>query len=182
MIWHPLPLAGVFRLELERREDDRGFFARSWCDDEAADHGINVRWRQCNISFNRQRATVRGLHYSVAPRAEAKLVRCTRGRIYDVVVDIRRDSPTFGTFCGAELSADNHLALYVPLGCAHGFQTLEANSEVFYQMGDCYDPAVQRGLKWDDPAIGIDWPLPATNVSDRDAVHPLLADLPEEPL
>lgn len=182
MIWQALLLNGVFRLELERHEDERGFFARSWCTDEAAAHEIDVSWQQCNISFNRDRGTVRGLHYSVAPRAEAKLVRCTRGSIFDVVVDLRRDSPTFGQWCAAELSAENRTAVFVPVGCAHGFQTLEHESEVFYQMGDWYDPAVQRGLRWDDPAVGIVWPLAATSLSDRDATHPSLADMPEEPL
>lgn len=182
MIWQALPLSGVFRLDPERREDARGFFARSWCNAEAAAQGISVSWQQCNISMNRERGTVRGLHYSVAPRAEAKLVRCTRGSIFDVVVDLRRNSPTFGQWCAAELSAENRTSLFVPVGCGHGFQTLENDSEVFYQMGENYDPAVQRGLRWDDPAVGVAWPLAATGISDRDAAHPVLADIPEEPL
>lgn len=182
MIWRELPLSGVFCLDVQEHEDERGFFARSWCSDEAAARGISVTWRQCNISFNRHQGIIRGIHYSVAPRAEAKLVRCTRGRIFDVVVDLRRNSPTFGRWHGVELSADVRTSLFIPIGFGHGFQTLEHDSEVLYQMGQIYDPSVQRGLRWNDSAVGIAWPLPVTGISYSDARHPGLADIPEEPL
>lgn len=182
MIWHPMPISGVFRLEPEPHEDERGFFARCWCEQEASAHGITVAWRQANLSVTRRRGSLRGLHYSVGPRAEAKLVRCTRGRIFDVVVDVRRDSASFGGWCATELSAENRESLFVPIGCGHGFQSLEDDCEVCYQMGACYDPAAQRGLRWNDPAVGIAWPLPVTAISARDTAHPLLAELAEEPL
>jgi dTDP-4-dehydrorhamnose 3,5-epimerase len=167
-------LAGVFILELERAEDERGFFARSWCSEEFASRGLNPFVVQCNISQNRRRGTLRGLHFQEAPHAEAKLVRCTRGAIYDVVVDLRPDSPTQLQWLGVELSAANYRMLYVPEGFAHGFQTLCDDTEVFYQMSAAYHAASGRGVRWNDPVLDIRWPVPDPVLSERDANYPLL--------
>jgi len=174
----PTPLAGAFLLEPERREDDRGFFARTWCDEEADAAGIAVRWVQCNVSFNRRAGTLRGLHFQAAPHAEAKLVRCTAGAIHDVIVDLRHGSATFGRWFAAELTAANQRALFVPEGFAHGFQTLADDSEVFYQMSAAYRAGAGRGLRWDDPELAIRWPHAQTRtVSARDQSWPHLADV-----
>jgi dTDP-4-dehydrorhamnose 3,5-epimerase len=163
------PIGGAFVVEMERQEDERGFFARSWCADEFAARGLNPALVQCSISFNRRKGTVRGLHYQAAPHAEAKLVRCTRGKVFDVVADVRAGSPTFGRWHGVELSADNRRALYIAEGIAHGFQTLEDDCEVLYQMSERYHPEAARGVRWDDPALAIPWNDPARAiVSDRD--------------
>jgi dTDP-4-dehydrorhamnose 3,5-epimerase len=161
-------LAGVFIIEPERREDRRGFFARTWCQEEFAAHGLNPRLVQCSISSNVLRGTLRGMHLQAPPHAEAKLIRCTRGAIWDVALDLRPDSPTFQRHVGAELTAENRLALYVPEGVAHGFQTLEDNTEVFYQMTAAYAPEAARGVRFDDPAFGIPWPIPDPILIDRD--------------
>jgi dTDP-4-dehydrorhamnose 3,5-epimerase len=161
-------LAGAFIVELEKHEDERGFFARSWCQQEFELHRLNPRTVQCNVSFNKLKGTLRGMHYQVAPCAEAKLVRCTRGSIYDVIIDLRPDSPTYKQHIGEVLNADNYKALYVPEGFAHGFQTLEDDSEVFYQMSEFYSLQHQRGLRYNDLAFGITWPISATVMSDRD--------------
>lgn len=161
-------LKEAFIIELEPKEDERGFFARSFCQEEFKAHGLNSRVVQCNISFNRKRGTLRGLHYQIAPYEEAKLVRCTRGAIYDVIIDLRPESPTFKQWIGVELTAENHRMLYVPEGFAHGFQTLEDNTEVFYQVSEFYHPESERGVRWDDPAFNIEWPLPVTVVSEKD--------------
>jgi len=161
-------LPGAFVIELQKHEDERGFFARSWCHKEFEAHGLNPRMVQCNVSFNKVKGTLRGMHYQVPPCAEAKLVRCTRGAIYDVIVDLRRESSTYKQHFSEVLSSNNHKALFIPEGFAHGFQTLEDNSEVFYQMSEFYSPEHQRGLRYNDPAFEISWPIEATVISDRD--------------
>jgi dTDP-4-dehydrorhamnose 3,5-epimerase len=162
----------VFRIEPEKRQDERGFFARTWCRDEFAEHGLDSRLVQCSVSFNAKRGTLRGLHYQAAPHAEAKLVRCTRGAIYDVAVDLRPDSPTFLRHAAAVLSADNYAMLYIPEGCAHGFQTLAEASEVVYQMSEFYRPESARGVRWDDPAFAIAWPPDQRTIAERDRQYP----------
>jgi len=161
-------LQGAFIIELQKYEDERGFFARCWCQREFESHGLNPRTVQCNVSFNKVKGTLRGMHYQVAPHAETKLVRCTRGAIYDVIIDLRRESPTYKRYVSEVLSSTNYKALFIPEGCAHGFQTLEDNSEVFYQMSEFYSPEHQRGLRYNDPAFRINWPIEATVISDRD--------------
>lgn len=167
-------LAGVFVVQLEPRGDERGFFARSWCEREFAALGLNAQLVQCNISFNKVKGTLRGMHYQAAPHEEDKLVRCTRGALFDVAVDLRPDSPTFREWVGVELSGENRDALYIPKGFAHGFQTLEDNTEIFYQMSTFYEPGAGRGVRWDDPLLDITWPLPATVINQRDLAFPLL--------
>lgn len=168
----PTKLAGVWILEMERHEDGRGFFARSWCRREFEEHGLDARLVQCNISYNHKKGTLRGMHYQAAPHAEAKLVRCTRGAIYDVTVDLRPASPTHRQWFAAELSAENGRALYIPEGFAHGFQTLTDGAEVFYQMSEFYNADAARGVRWDDPAFRIAWPADKRIIAARDAAHP----------
>src|SRR5262249_12099237 len=151
---------------------------RSWSRADMARLGLSERLEQCSVSWNTRRGTLRGLHWQDPPHAEEKIVRCTRGAIFDVIVDLRRDSPTFGRWCGAELTADNRVSLYIPTGCAHGFQTLEDGCEVFYLVSAPYAPASARGIRWDDPALGIAWPLRPTAISPHDAALPRLADHP----
>ncbi|MGH8687222.1 MAG: dTDP-4-dehydrorhamnose 3,5-epimerase [Burkholderiales bacterium] len=170
----PLPLAGAFAIELERLEDERGFFARSFCAEEFRRHGLNPAVAQCNVSWNHNRGTLRGLHYQAAPHEEAKVVRCTRGAIWDVIVDLREESATRLRWHAAELNAANRLALYVPEGFAHGFQTLADDAEVLYQMSVPYQPELARGLRWDDPKLAICWPLPGPTLSERDRSYALL--------
>ncbi len=165
-------LKGAFIITPDRIEDDRGFFARTFCRQEFEEHGLNPNLVQCNISFNQKKGTVRGMHYQTAPHAEVKLVRCTAGAIYDVIIDLRPESPTFIKWFAAELSEKNHQMLYVPEGFAHGYQTLEPYTEVFYQVSAFYHPASERGTRWNDPAFGIEWPLPACVISNKDASHP----------
>lgn len=172
MIFTPTPLAGAFVVELEPRRDERGFFARTWCRDEFARHGLNPDLVQCNVSYNRARHTLRGMHYQDAPHEECKLVRCTQGAILDVIVDLRPDAPTHRQWFGVELTADNRRALYVPAGFAHGFVTLTDHAEVFYQMSALYHPASARGVRWNDPAFGIAWPVTDPVLSDKDAAYP----------
>lgn len=156
----------------ELREDHRGFFARTWCEREFAGRGITDRWVQSSISFTKTKGTLRGLHYQRAPYEEAKLIRCTMGRIYDVVVDLRPGSPTFKTHVAVELSAASRKMLYVPKSCAHGFQTLEDNTELFYQISEFYTPGHAAGVRWDDPAFGIAWPHKHPIIADRDRAYP----------
>jgi dTDP-4-dehydrorhamnose 3,5-epimerase len=172
MIFVPTQIPGAFRIDPELLTDERGFFARSWCRNEFTTHGLSPRLAQCNISFNRSKGTLRGIHYQEAPSQEAKLVRCTRGVIYDVILDLRADSPTFGQHYGEFLSADDHRMLYIPEGCGHGFLTLEDSTEVFYQMSEFYAPQTARGIRWDDPAFGIDWPGEVNVMSERDRTYP----------
>ncbi|MFH1539118.1 MAG: dTDP-4-dehydrorhamnose 3,5-epimerase [bacterium] len=168
------PLKGAFVIDLEPLEDDRGFFARSWCRKEFEARGLNPNLVQCNISFNKKKGTLRGIHYQERPHAEAKLVRCTMGAICDVIIDLRPESPTFKQWFSVELTAQNRRALYIPEDFAHGFQTLEDNSEVFYQMSEFHHPESARGLRWDDPAFGIDWPEEEKRIiSDKDLNYPL---------
>jgi dTDP-4-dehydrorhamnose 3,5-epimerase len=175
MIFVETRLPGVLVVELERHEDERGFFARSWCRDEFEARGLTAALSQCNISYTKARGTVRGMHYQSAPWAEAKLVRCTRGAIHDVALDVRREATTYGQWVAVPLSADDHRMLYVPEGVAHGFQTLDEDTEVFYQMSAPYHPEAQRGVRWNDPACAIDWPITPVIVSPRDAALPPLA-------
>jgi dTDP-4-dehydrorhamnose 3,5-epimerase len=165
-------IPGVWIVSLERRDDNRGFFARSFCEREFASHGLLTRFPQCNISFNRKRGTLRGMHFQREPMAEAKLVRCTKGAVYDVVVDLRKQSPTYLRWFGIELTDENRQALYIAAGCAHGFQTLADNAELFYQMSEFYDAAAGDGVRWNDPAFGIKWPLTDPLLSERDATYP----------
>ena len=172
MIFAETKLKGAFIVEPERLEDERGFFARTWCQREFEAHSLNTRWVQCDISFNRKKVTLRGMHYQAAPYKEAKLVRCTMGAIYDVIVDLRPESPTFKQHIAVVLTAQNHKMLYVPEGFAHGFLTLEDNTEVFYQMSEFYVPGYSRGIRWNDPAFGIQWPADVQVISERDQNHP----------
>lgn len=165
-------LKGAFIIDPERLEDERGFFARTWCQRESEAYGLQPRWVQCNISFNKKKGTLRGMHYQVTPFAEAKLVRCTMGAIYDVIIDLRPDAPTFTQWEAVELSAENRRMLYIPEGFAHGFMTLEDNTETFYQMSEFYAPAYARGVRWDDPAFGIRWPMGVRVISERDRNYP----------
>jgi len=172
VIFRESKLAGAFVIEPEKIEDERGFFARSWCQKEFTEHNLNPRIAQCNISRNKKKGTLRGMHYQVAPHAEAKLVRCTKGAIYDVIIDLRADSPTFREHIAETLTAENHKMLYVPEGFAHGFQSLEDESEVFYQISAVYAPQHARGLRWNDPAFGIAWPIANPTMLDRDRNYP----------
>lgn len=161
-------LQGAFLIELEPHRDERGFFARTFCRDEFRKRGLNSSFAQCSTSFNARRGTLRGMHYQMKPHEEAKLVRCTRGSIYDLIVDIRPESPTFKKWFAVELTAINLLMLYVPEGFAHGFQTLEDESEVFYQISEVYHPEYSGGIRWDDPVFEFRWPVEERIMSERD--------------
>jgi dTDP-4-dehydrorhamnose 3,5-epimerase len=165
-------LTGSFVIEPERLEDDRGFFARSWCQREARAYGLYPNWVQCNISFNRKKGTLRGMHYQKPPFEEAKLVRCTMGAIYDVIIDLRTESATFKQWEAVELSAENCRMLYIPEGFAHGFLTLNDNTEIFYQMSEFYAPSHAHGVRWNDPAFAIQWPADVRVISDHDRRFP----------
>lgn len=171
MIFKNAILEGVFEVESEEYADERGFFARTWCREEFRTQGLNSELAQCSISFNHRRGTLRGMHYQIAPHAEAKLVRCTRGSLFDVALDLRPGSPTFGRWAAAELTADNRRAFYIPEGCAHGFLTLEDNTEVFYQISEFYHPGSARGVRWNDPAFRIAWPAEIAVISERDRTY-----------
>ncbi len=168
MIVRQTPLAGAFVIEPELHCDERGFFTRTFCRETLAERGIAIDVVQCNLSQNHVRGTLRGMHFQLEPHAEQKLVFCVRGAVFDVIVDLRSDSPTRGQWHAVELTADNRCILYIPQGIAHGFQTLADDTELFYQMGQNYSPAHARGFRYDDPAIGIDWPLPVRCISERD--------------
>ncbi|HEY7785969.1 MAG TPA: dTDP-4-dehydrorhamnose 3,5-epimerase [Pyrinomonadaceae bacterium] len=173
MIFHSCKLAGVYLIELTYFEDERGFFAPSFSRRVFEERGLTGDFVENNISYNRRSGTLRGLHFQVAPYAQAKLVRCTRGSIFDVAVDLRRDSPTFRQWVGHTLSSDNRLLMYIPGEMAHGFQTLEDDTEVFYQVSEIYQPNACAGLRWNDPAFGIEWPLPDDPIIlDRDSSYP----------
>ncbi|CAN5652532.1 dTDP-4-dehydrorhamnose 3,5-epimerase [soil metagenome] len=172
MIFTETELEGAFVVDPEKLGDERGFFARAWDRQEFEAHGLNPQLVQCNISFNKEKGTLRGMHYQAAPYDEAKLVRCTRGAIYDVAVDLRPNSPTFKQWVGRELTVDNRRMLYVPEGFAHGFQTLEDDTEVFYQVSVFHSPDHGRGVRWDDPAFGIKWPTETRVIVDRDRKYP----------
>lgn len=172
MKFSPTPLSECTVIDVQELSDERGFFARAWCRKEMEQAGLNARLCQANLSFNHVKGTLRGMHYQVEPHGEAKLVRCTRGAIVDVAVDIRPGSPTFGQWVAEELSADNHRMLYVPLGFAHGFQTLLDDTEVFYLVSEFYTPGAERGIRYDDPRFGVSWPLPVSRISEKDASWP----------
>jgi len=165
-------IPGALEIHVEPHRDERGFFARTWCREEFASHGLNPRLAQCSISFNLRKGTLRGLHYQATPHEEAKLVRCTRGAIHDVVLDLRPSSPTFKKWIAVMLSAENRSMVYVPEGCAHGFLTLEDETEVFYQMSEFYDAKSACGVRWDDPAFRIAWPEKVQVISERDRNYP----------
>ncbi|MGS5087316.1 dTDP-4-dehydrorhamnose 3,5-epimerase [Hydrogenophaga sp. A37] len=172
MIFTETKLAGAYIIDLEKRGDSRGFFARSFCQDEFERHGLVNKVVQTNVSLSKHQGTLRGMHYQESPYAETKLVRCTQGAIYDVIVDIRPDSPTFKQWIGVELSSSNHRMLFVPQHFAHGFITLMDDSEVTYQVSQVYHPGSERGLRYNDPALGIVWPQAVNVISDKDAAWP----------
>jgi dTDP-4-dehydrorhamnose 3,5-epimerase len=173
MIFNETKLKGAYLIETEPLEDDRGFFARTFCREEFKKYGLNANVAQCNLSYNRKKGTLRGMHYQVAPREEAKLVSCISGAIYDVIVDLRADSTTYCEWLAVELNGRGYRRmLYIPEGFAHGFQTLEDNSEVFYQISEYYAPEYARGIRWNDPAFGIQWPEDQRILSERDRSYP----------
>lgn len=174
MIFNETKLKGAFVIDLELRSDDRGFFARTFCSREFEAHGLNASIAQANISFNRRKGTLRGLHFQYPPSAETKLVRCTHGAVLDVIVDLRPESPTYLQHVSVELTGDTRRALYVPERFAHGYQVLEDNSETIYLMGEFYVPATAAGLRYSDPRLAIAWPLPASDLTPRDQAWPLL--------
>jgi dTDP-4-dehydrorhamnose 3,5-epimerase len=169
-------LEGLWLIDLELREDERGFLARTYCENEFSAHCLSTRWPQCNLTLTKNRGMIRGMHFQVEPKPEIKLVRCAAGAIFDVAVDVRPNSPTFGKWEGFELTGQNRRMLYIPGGFAHGFQCLADNSEVFYQMSEFYATDLARGLRWNDPTVAIKWPLNNPTLSDRDRNLPLLAE------
>jgi dTDP-4-dehydrorhamnose 3,5-epimerase len=168
MIFTETKIKGVYIIGPELLTDERGFFARSFCKEEFQKHGLDTDIVQCNISYNKKKGTLRGMHYQVPPFEEAKIVSCTKGSIYDVVVDLRKESLTYCQWVSTELSEKNFKMMYIPKGCAHGFQTLEDEAIVYYQMTEFFHPECARGVRWDDPAIGIIWPVPARIISEKD--------------
>jgi dTDP-4-dehydrorhamnose 3,5-epimerase len=180
MIFNELNLQGAFILDLERREDERGFFARAFCQNELTQHGLKPLIAQANVAYNHRKGTLRGMHFQVPPAAETKVVRCTRGAILDIIVDLRPESPTWLQHATVELSEDNHRALYVPERFAHGYQVLRDKTETSYQVGEFYSPQHERALNYDDPALGLAWPLPVTAISDKDKNAPPLATWEEQ--
>ncbi len=173
-----LPVEGVAVIDLERREDDRGFFARAFDRNEFLAAGLDPAVEQCNLSYNHRAGTVRGMHLQVAPHPETKLVRCVRGAVLDIIVDMRPDSPTRLQHVAVELTAENRRSLFVPAFFAHGFQTLVDDSEVLYQVSGAYEPAAERGLRHDDPSLALPWPLTTSTISDKDSSWPLLSERP----
>jgi dTDP-4-dehydrorhamnose 3,5-epimerase len=171
----PTKFENAWLIEPERHEDARGFFARTWCQREFAEHGLNPNLVQCSSSFNLAAGTLRGMHFQTAPYEEAKLVRCTQGSIFDVIVDVRQDSPTFGVWQGFELSSANRHSIYIPEGFAHGFQTLTPDSEILYQMSEFFHADAAKAFHHADPQVGIKWPVPVSIISDRDRELPALA-------
>ena len=172
MDFDPPALPGAWIRHLDTREDARGFFARAWCAEEFRRHGLNAALAQCSLSYNHSTGTLRGMHYQAAPGGETRVVRCIRGAIYDVLVDLRPDSPSYGKWVSRELTADNRESLYVPEGVAHGFLTLTDRTEVLYLISSAYVPALARGVRWDDPAFGIQWPGTPAVISQRDRTYP----------
>jgi dTDP-4-dehydrorhamnose 3,5-epimerase len=172
MIFSQTKLQGAYRIQIQRHEDERGFFARTWCRREFEEHGLNPRLVQCNLSYNHKKGTLRGMHYQDAPYQEAKLVSCISGALYDVIIDIRPGSPTFGEYLGVELTAQTHEMLFIPEGFAHGFLTLEDETQVFYQMSEFYAPEYARGFRWNDPTFKVEWPAEVRVISPRDAGYP----------
>jgi dTDP-4-dehydrorhamnose 3,5-epimerase len=174
MIFTESTLAGAYTIELIRLQDERGFFARTYCAAEFAARGLPAEMPQCSVSFNQRKGTLRGLHFQAPPHAEDKLVRCTAGAIFDVIVDLRAASPTWGRWFGTELTADNRRSLFIPKGFAHGFITLCEDTEVLYMISVPYVPGFDRGVRWNDPALAIDWPIEPVHIAARDAAYPPL--------
>ncbi|RYY17371.1 MAG: dTDP-4-dehydrorhamnose 3,5-epimerase [Chitinophagaceae bacterium] len=172
MIFTEAKIKGSFLIDIKRIKDERGFFGRAFCQREMKEHGLNEIVAQTNLSHNPVKGTLRGLHYQVAPHEESKLVRCTRGSLFDVIVDLRKGSPTFCQWFGTILTADSFTMLYVPEGCAHGFLTLEDNTDIMYQVSNFYAPSSEKGLLWNDPAFGIQWPMEPTLISEKDRHQP----------
>ena len=172
MIFTETELAGAYIIDLQLREDDRGYFARAFCVNEFSAQGLVTSFPQCNTSWNVKAGTLRGLHMQLAPHGEVKLVRCTKGKIVDVIVDLRPDSPTYLKHIKVELSQENHRMLYVPVGFGHGYQALEDGTEVFYMVSEFYAPTHERGMRWNDPAFGIEWPISDPILSEKDAASP----------
>lgn len=168
MLFTETKLKGAFIIEIEKLEDERGFFARSWCTNEMKEHGLNPNVSQTNISFNKKKGTLRGMHYQIAPHQEAKVVRCTKGSIYDVIIDLRKSSLTYKQWFGIELSSANYKMLYVPEDFAHGFITLEDDCEIYYLMSEPFAPGAAATLRWDDPMFGITWPIQPIVMSEKD--------------
>ncbi len=177
MIFTTTDIAGAYIIDIDPNFDDRGFFARAWCADEFAQHGLSTELVQANIAWSNRKGTLRGLHFQASPHEEAKLVRCTRGAAFVVAADIRPNSATHGRWVGVELTAENHRSLYVPPGCAQGYQTLDDETEMFYQMSTAYVPAAARGVRYDDPMFGINWPLPIGSISPADQSWPAYAQI-----
>ena len=165
-------LKGAFIVEIKQLEDERGFFGRSWCKHEMEEHGLNGNIAQANTSFSKKKGTMRGIHFQRHPNEETKIIRCTKGAIYDVIVDLRKDSPTFMQWIGVELTEDNYKMVYVPENFGHGFLTLKDNSEVYYLVTNFYTPSAEGGIRYNDPALNINWPVPVTVVSEKDRSHP----------
>jgi dTDP-4-dehydrorhamnose 3,5-epimerase len=172
LIFTETKLKGAFILDVKRLEDERGFFGRSWCKKEMEEHGLNSNVVQANVSFNHKKGTLRGMHFQFNPYQETKLVRCTKGALYDVIIDLRKDSPTYKQWIGVELTEDNFRMLYVPEDFAHGFITLQDNTAVTYQVTQFYTPGAEGGIRWNDPAVGIEWPVPVEVISSKDKNHP----------
>lgn len=173
MIFTETKLSGVYIIEIEKLKDERGFFARTWDIDEFKERGLNTKMVQNSVSFNEKKGTIRGMHYQIYPFDEIKLVRCTRGKIYDVIIDLRPQSYTFKKWLSVELNEDNHKMLYIPKGFAHGFQTLEDRSEVYYEISQYYNSQYSRGIRWDDPSFNIKFPLEISVISQKDLSHPM---------
>lgn len=180
MIVRPTSLQDAYTIDMEKREDPRGFFARGWCRREFEQHHLVPDMVQGNVSYNTMKGTLRGMHYQAEPHGEVKLIRCTRGRLYDVIIDLRPESSTYGRWLGIELTANNRVMLYVPAGFAHGFQTLEDDTEAFYLVSEYYTPHAERGVRYDDPAFEVVWPLPVTSMSEKDQQWPGFHVTPSE--
>ena len=180
MIFTETKLKGAFIIDVKRLEDERGFFGRAFCQKEFEAHGLSNEVRQTNVSYNKKKGTLRGMHMQLAPNEESKLVRCTRGAIYDVIIDMRPDSETYKQWVGVELTADNYRMLFVPEGFAHGFITLEDNTDVTYQVTEFYTPGAEQGIRWNDPAFNIEWPIEPVVISEKDQAHPDFVDEPEK--
>jgi len=172
MLFNKTPLDGAYTIDLDKKGDDRGFFARFFCTEEFKQHGLDQHYVQVNNSLSAYKGTLRGMHYQLAPKAESKLVRCIKGALYDVILDLREGSPTFGQWYGTELTAENRKMMYVPKGFGHGFITLSDDTEALYMVSEFYAPQLERGIRWNDPRFNIQWPIAPKIVSDKDSAHP----------
>jgi dTDP-4-dehydrorhamnose 3,5-epimerase len=173
MIFTETKLTGVFIIDIEPVPDDRGFFARTFCRKEFEQRGLVYEFVQCSVSHNKNKGTLRGMHYQSAPHAETKIISCIKGAIYDVALDLRHESDTYRQWVAVELTGENYRSLYIPAGCAHGFLTLQDRSEIYYQISEFYYPELSKGVKWDDPSFGIEWPSEVTNISEKDSALPV---------